>query len=301
MVEDKYDKDYSGAVTVTSSCLSTVIPPSIQIVLAAAGCNVSVSKSLAAGLLPGLLVTIFLMFPNWYICKKRGYGTKHPFSWGKVFKSLSETWTALLAPLIILGSIFSGFVTPTEGAGVAVLYVLIIDGLIFRNLNLRDVWDCCKKTAALSGSILLIATASSVMNWVIAIEGIPQLLIKFLTGVPGGKVGFTIMIILIMVFIGMVMDATPATLIFAPLFMPAAQAMGIDQIHFIMLFVMGVAVGMTTPPYGVCLFSITTIANIPMVRLIRECVPFYVMLLIVFAMVAFIPPLSLWVPSLLGM
>jgi tripartite ATP-independent transporter DctM subunit len=299
MREEGYSEEYAGAITLTSSCLSVIIPPSILIVLAAAATQQSVSRALAAGLAPGLLVTFLLLIPNHIICKKRGYGKKHSFSLKNIADKTQSCWTALIAPLIILGSIFSGIVTPTEGAGVAVCYILIVDALIFRKLSFKDIWICLIKTSALTSAILLIATSSAIMNFVIAMENIPQILVSLLMAVPGGKFGFLILTCVILLLIGMTIDASPACLIFTPLFMPAALKMGMDPSHFIILMVTGFAVGLTTPPYGVCIFSIASISGIPMGRLIKASAPFYSMLIVALALVAFVPAISLAGPGII--
>ncbi|MDR1317910.1 MAG: TRAP transporter large permease [Spirochaetales bacterium] len=301
MKDEGYSEDYSGAITLTSSCLSVIIPPSILIVLAAASTQQSVSRALAAGLAPGVLVTLLLLIPNHLICKKRGYGKKHPFSIKNILQKTQSCWTALIAPLIILGTIFSGIVTPTEGAGVAVFYILIVDAVIFRKLSLRDIMICLVKTAGLTSAILLIATSSAIMNFIIAMENIPQILVNLLLAVPGGKAGFLVLTCIILLLIGMTIDASPACLIFTPLFLPAALKMGMDPSHFIILMVTGFAVGLTTPPYGVCIFSIASISGIPMARLIKASAPFYLMLILSLVLIAFIPGIALLAPRLMGM
>ncbi len=301
MIEEGYPDEYSGAITMTSSCLSVIIPPSILIVLAAAATQKSASRALAAGLVPGILITLLLLIPNHYICKKHGYGIKHQFFLANVWAKFKTCWTALMAPLIVLGSIFSGMVTPTEGAGVAVLYILLIDGLVFRNLTIADIWTCIVKTAVLTGSIMLIATSSAVMNYLIAFENVPALLMSILTAVPGGKIGFLLFIVIILILIGMTVDATPAILIFAPLFMPAAERMGVDPSHFILVMITGFAVGLTTPPYGVCIFSVSAVSGIPITRLIQSAIPFYIVLALGMVLVALIPDIALLLPKMLGM
>jgi len=301
MTDEGYSDDYAGAVTLTSSCLSVIIPPSILTVLAAAATQQSVSRALAAGLAPGVLVTALLLIPNHIICKKRGYGKKHILSLKNIFDKIQTCWTALIAPLIILGSIFSGMVTPTEGAAVAVFYILVADAIVFRKLSLKDIWICCVKTAALTSAILLIATSSAIMNFVIAMENIPKILLDVLLAVPGGKFGFLIFIVLILILIGMTIDAAPACLIFTPLFLPAALRLGIDPSHFILIMITGFAVGLTTPPYGVCIFSIASISGIPMGRLIKASIPFYAMLVLALVLIAFIPGISLLAPMLMGL
>ena len=301
MVDEGYPDDYSAAVTVTSSTMSTIKPPSIQVVLAAAATNESVGKALAAGLIPGLLIGVLLLIPNHIISKKRGYGKTHPFSLSNLIEKSKSCWTALLAPVIIMVSIFSGVVTPTEGAGVAVLYILVVDGLIYKKLGLKDIWRCLKKTAGMTSSILLIASASALMNFIIAFDNIPKILSIALTSVPGGKFGFMFLFFVIAIVIGMVLDATPATLIFCPLFLPAAVAVGFDPIHFIIIWVMCVALGMITPGYGVCVFSAATITGVPISRIVKESMPFYFVTILGMVLVAIFPDIALVVPRILGM
>ena len=301
MKKEGYPGDYSAAVTVTSSTLSTVRPPSIQIVLAAAATNQSIGKALAGGLLPSVVILFLLLVPNYLISKKRGYGTDHPFSLSNLWRECKRCWTALLAPVIIMGVILSGLVTPTEAAGIAVLYIIIVDGVFYRQLGVRDIWESLKKTAGITSSILLIASASALMNFIIAFENIPQMLSVALTSVPGGKFGFIVVFLIMVLIIGCVLDATPATLIFCPLFLPAAVMLGIDPIHFILLWVLGVALGMTTPGYGVCVFCVATITRVPIGAMIREAMPFYVVTLAAMALIAVFPQIVLVIPNLLGM
>ncbi|MDR1536220.1 MAG: TRAP transporter large permease [Planctomycetota bacterium] len=301
MMDDGYPKDYAGAVTLTSSTLSVIIPPSLLIVLAAATTEQSVGRALAGGLVPGVLLTALLLIPNHVICKRHNYGTHIPFSRANVWSRLKTCWTAILAPIIVLGSIFSGFVTPTEGAGLAVFYVLLIDFVLFRQLGLRDVWISLREAGVLTAAILFIATSSAVANWIVAFEHIPDFMAAILLNLPGGKYGFMAAVIVMVVLIGMVVDATPAILIFAPLFLPIALKMGIDPTHFLVTVVVGLALGLTTPPYGVCLFSISAVCGIPMDKLIRSSLSFYVFLFAAFILVAFIPEISLLFPNLIGL
>ena len=301
MVEEGYDRDYSGAITMTTSTLSVIIPPSLLMVLAAASSQQSVARALATGFGAGVFLTLLFCIPNHIICKKYGYGVRRPFSMKYFLKMTKECATAIVAPLIILVSIFSGVVTPTEAAGVAVLYVLVVDGIFTRSLGLKKIWECCKKTAEQTSAILFIATSGAVLIYILNIEGIPRLLQEGLSRVPGGKYGYLFVIIIIMILIGMVMDASPAAMIFAPLFMPSAIAIGIDPSHFLIILVFGLALGLSTPPYGVCIFSTSNITKIPMHNLIKAAVPFYIVMVITYLIVAYFPPLTLTIPKLLGM
>lgn len=301
MVDEGYPPPYAGAITLSSSCLSVIIPPSILMVLAAAASNQSASRALAAGILPGIVVTVLLLVPNYTICRRRGYGRFHPFHWRNLCRQTLFGLPAICAPVIVLASIFSGLVTPTEGAGIAVVYILVVDGLILRELRLNDIWQALVRTATQTSCILIIATSSAVMNYIIALEGIPTMLSAALTSVPGGQVGFMAVTILFMVVIGMTMDANPASLIFTPLFLPAALNLGIDPSHYIVVLIMGLALGLTTPPYGVCIFSTASVTGIPIPQLIRAAIPFYVALLAGFVLVAYVPSVALFFPALLGM
>ncbi len=300
MAEDGYPRDYAAAVTLTSSSLSVVIPPSLLLVLAAAVTEQSVGRALAGGLLPGALLTGLMLIPNHILSVKHNYGTRIPFSLANVWSKFKTCWTAIVAPVIILGSIFSGYVTPTEGAAIAVIYVLIIDLLVFRTLGLRELWASLREAAVLTASILFIATSSAIASWIIAFEKLPDFLAAFLIDMPGGQYGFMFMVVILLICIGMVMDANPATLIFTPLFLPIAMKLGIDPTHFLVTVVMGLALGLTTPPYGVCLFSISTICKIPMERIVRQALPFYASMAATLLLVAFFPEISLWVPRLIG-
>ena len=296
-----YPKDYAAGVTAISSCLSVIIPPSINIVVAAAVTSVSIARGMAAGVLPGILLTLSMCVANWYLAGKHHYGTKIPFSWKNVGQTLKTTWTALLAPGIILGCIFSGIVTPTEAAAITVLYVLIVDALIYRKLTLKDIWRCLKDTGRMTSNILFIATSSAVASWIITYEGIPALMAQALANVPGGKYGFELLLIVFIMILGAVMDAGPILIIFTPLFMPVAKALGIDPIHYIMIIITGTAVGLTTPPYGVCLFSLATITKMKIGDIARAMIPFYICVAVALLLIAFIPGISLWLPSLLGL
>ena len=301
MQNDGYPKDYAAAVTLTASCLAVIIPPSILLVLAAASTLQSVGKALAGGVLPGILITALLFLPNYLISKKRGYGTSVPFSLKNVMRKFFTCWTALIAPLIILGSIFSGVVTPTEGALVAVAYILFVDMLIFRRLRWADLVDASKNTAVLTSAILFIATSSAMANWIIAYENVPAYMAGVLSGVPGGTVGFLILINIFLLIIGMTLDAGPATIIFAPLFLPVATSMGVDATHFLVIMVCGFALGLVTPPYGVCLFSISSICNISMDRLVRASFPFYAVIFLAMLIITFVPAITLVIPNILGL
>lgn len=301
MVEDGYPRNYAAAITLNSSCLAVIIPPSILIVLAAASTLQSVGRALAAGILPGIIITVLLLIPNYFISKKHGYGTRIPFSLANVFSKFATCWTALVAPIIILGSIFSGVVTPTEGALVAVIYILFVDMLIYKKLAWQDFIIAMKNTGTLTAAILFIATSSAMANWIIAYENVPSVLAEVLMAVPGGQAGFLLLTIAVLVVIGMSLDAGPAILIFTPLFLPIAVSLGIDPTHYLILMVTGFSIGLVTPPYGVCLFSLSSICKISIDDLVRASIPFYVVLFIALMLIAFVPQVSLYIPNLLGM
>ena len=301
MEKEGYPRDLAGAITVTSSCLSTVIPPSILMVLGAVAISESVAKVLAAGVLPGIVITVCLLVPNYIIAIRHSYGVVGTFSFFEVVRRFLTCWTALMAPLVILGSIFTGIVTPTEGAAVAVLYLLIVDGLILRQLGWKEIYEALKATVYMTSGILFIATSSAIMSFIFSYDNLPQYLNQLLLGVGGGRVGFTVLLVLILILVGMVMDSTPAVLIFAPLFLPAAEAVGMDPVHYLIIIVVGLAVGLTTPPYGSCLFSVSAISQEPMERLIKAGIPFYAALLAALIIVAFIPQISLILPQMMGL
>jgi C4-dicarboxylate transporter DctM subunit len=301
MVEDGYPKDYAAALVLSAATLDVVIPPSILLVLAAAVTDQSVGKALAGGLLPGIFITGFLLVTNILVSRKRGYGHKVRFSILNVMRTFGRCWTALIAPLVVLGSIFSGIVTPTEGAAVAVLYVILIDFFIFRKLTVADIVDAIRRSAYLTAAILFIVTSTAIANWIIAYDNLPKYLAAMLSNLPGGKFTFLLIINVILLLIGMTIDATPACIIFTPLFLPIARNLGIDPTHFIVIMVCGFALGLATPPYGVCLFSISQITGVPLDRVVIQTLPYYIAIFIALLVITFYPPLTLLFPTLIGM
>jgi tripartite ATP-independent transporter DctM subunit len=301
MVEDGYPRDYAAALVLSAATLDVVIPPSILLVLAAAVTDQSVGKALAGGLLPGIFITGFLLVTNILVSRKRGYGHKVKFSIMNVIRTFGRCWTALIAPLVVLGSIFSGVVTPTEGAAVAVLYVILIDFFIFRKLTVADIVDAVRRSAYLTAAILFIVTSTAIANWIIAYDNLPKYLAAMLSNLPGGKVTFLLLIDFILLLIGMTIDATPACIIFTPLLLPIARNLGIDPTHFIVIMVCGFALGLATPPYGVCLFSISQITGVPLDKVVIQTVPYYIAIFTALLVITFYPPLTLLFPTLIGM
>jgi len=301
MVDDGYPKDYASALVLSAATLDVVIPPSILLVLAAASTDQSVGRALAGGLLPGVFITVCLLITNIIISKKRKYGSRVKFSISNIGRTFTRCWTALVAPLIVLGTIFSGLVTPTEGAAVAVVYVIIIDWIIYKKLTFLDIVDAFKRTAYISAAILFIVTSTAIANWIIAYDNVPKFLSQVLSNIPGGKFGFLLVTDLILLFIGMTIDATPACIIFTPLFLPIAMSLGVNPTHFIVLMVCGLALGLATPPYGVCLFSISSITGVPLDKIVKQTLPYYGAMIISLLVITFFPPLTLVFPNLIVM
>ncbi len=301
MVNDGYPKDYAAAVVLSAATLDVVIPPSILLVLAAAVTDQSVGKALAGGLIPGIFITGFLLATNILVSRRHGYGHKVRFSIVNVFRTLGRCWTALIAPLVVLGSIFSGIVTPTEGAAVAVLYVILIDYFIFRKLTSADIVDAVRRSAYLTAAILFIVTSTAIANWILAYDNLPRYLAAMLSNLPGGKFTFLLIIDFLLLLIGMTIDATPACIIFTPLFLPIARNLGIDPIHFIVIMVCGFALGLATPPYGVCLFSISQITGVSLDRVVVQTFPYYIAIFVSLMVITYYPPLTLVFPALIGM
>lgn len=293
MQKDRYPKNYAAALVLASSSMDVIIPPSILMVMAAAATRQSVARCLIAGVLPGLIIGTAFVLTNIVISIRKGYGTTTPFSIMNVFRKLSKCITALIAPVIILGSIFSGIVTPTEAAAITVVYVLIIDFVIFRKITVKDIVDSIRQSAVATGTLLIIASVSSVISYLVAIENVPQLVGQWLAAVPGGRIGFYIALDIILLIIGMLLDTSPSIMIFCPLLMPIALSLGMDPIHFISTCVFGLALGLTTPPYGVCLFSVCNITRLPLDKLVKQTVPFYAVMFAVLVLVTFVPDLSL--------
>lgn len=299
MTSRNYPLPYSAALTLITSTLATLVPPSILIIVAAAAAGQSVGGALAGGLGPGLLLAVSLALYNAWISRRRGYGTQVPFDLRRASRAFWRALPSVGAPIIILTGMFSGFVTPTEAAGLAVLYTLLIAGLLHREIGWRDVMELAILAGRTAGAVLLILMVASAATYIFTVDQLPTKTSGLLAMVGGS--GFLTLLLMGVVFliVGMLMDIVAAALMLIPVLMPAALLAGIDPIHFLIFMTASLAVGLASPPVGTCLFATAYVSKVPVPRLIAATLPFYAINLVVLILVAAFPQIVLWPVALL--
>lgn len=300
MEKSGYSKSYSSALTAASAIIGPTIPPSIPMIIYGSIANVSIAGLFAGGLLPGLLMGLLLMAANYYISSSRGYQASRAPHKGEVWKTFKGAILALGMPVVILGGILSGIFTPTEAAGVAVAYALIIGGLIYRTLHWEKTWEIIKKTVYSSGVALLLVSVGGILSWVLAYQQIPQLIASNILAFAGSKYIFLFITAIFLLFVGCVMDLTASIIILAPILAPIAIALGINPYHFGITMVVALNIGLNTPPVGAVLFVVASITDQKMEPIIKEIWPFLLCQFATLALVVFIPAISIFLPKSLG-
>jgi tripartite ATP-independent transporter DctM subunit len=294
MTSRGYPKPYAAALTLITSTLATLVPPSILIIVAAASSGQSVGAALAGGLGPGILLALALAGYNTFIARKNGYGQITTFSLGRSLRALVRAAPAIGAPIIILTGMFSGIVTPTEAAGLAVLYTLLVAGLVYRQIGWKDVVVLTIRSGQLAGSVLLILMVANIATFVFTVDMLPQKASGFLAIFAGSGFGTLMLMGVIFIIVGMMMDIVAAALMLIPVLMPAAISAGVHPMHFLIYMVTCLAVGLATPPVGTCLFATAYVSKVPTQTLIKAAVPFYIVNLVVIVLVAAFPQIVMY-------
>lgn len=298
MEKQDYPKDYAAAISVASSSLASIIPPSILLIVAGSVGGQSVGKLLIAGILPGILIAISLMLGNYYLSVKNDYGTNEAFSLKKVIKTGKEAIPALLTPIIIMSGIMFGTFTPTEAAAIAVVYSILISVLFYDLFQWNDIPNVLYKAAKSSGTILFIAMNAKIATWIFTIDGLPNKLASLILSISENPIIVMIIIIIFLIILGMFMDVMAALMILVPIFLPTAISVGIDPIHFLVVMVGALSIGLVTPPVGVCLFAICNVSKLSIEEVTMKIWPLLLVLIISIFIIAFIPQISLILPNI---
>ncbi len=299
MVNAGYPKNYSVALSVVTSTLAIIIPPSIPMVIYAVSASESVGRVLAAGLIPGILLGLIMMGVNHLRAIREGWEGDQRFSVRQVAATFKDGFWALLTPIVILGGIFSGVVTATEAAAVAALYCILVAGVVYKNLDRRDLWQTIKESARDSGGILFMMAGASLVAYILSADRVPQRLAEWIiANSPGAAVTMGGLVVLLLLA-GMFMDPAPAIVILVPIFLPVARQLGYDGVHFGVILVSTLAVGLVTPPVAPCLITTCMVTDSKMEEVFPECLVFLVGMVAAVAVLIAFPSLSLWVPNLL--
>jgi C4-dicarboxylate transporter DctM subunit len=301
MVRHGYDKAYAVGMTLSTSTLSSIIPPSILMVLAGSIANQSIGVLLIGGLVPGLFIAAMLMAYNHVYSVRRGVAPPTPFVWRTLLRAGLRAVLPMMTPVILLAGILDGFFTPTEAAVIAVIYTAAVAALVYRTLRWRDLGPMLAETARTSGNILFIAATAKLAAWVFAYDGLPVKVAGALSALTSSPTVVMLLIFLFLVLVGMFMDAIAAMFILIPVLLPPAVQLGVDPIHLLVVIVITLTLGLVTPPVGVCLFAASKVSGLSIEQVVRGSVgPVSVLVLAVLALVLF-PVLVIGPLSLMGL
>ena len=301
LVKAGYPKGYSGVLPVVGGTLGIVIPPSIVFVVYGTATNTSVSKLLMSGLMPGVLAGVAMCIYAYVYAKKNNLPKGERFNLKNFVVATRDAFWALLMPIIILGGIYSGVFTATESAAVAVVYGLIVSIFIYRELKFDKLIQIAIDSVQSTANVMLILMAASLFAWVLTRNNVPTILANAMTGVITNKVTFLLCLNVLLLILGMIMDAGPIILIVAPLVYPIAMSYGIDPIQLGCIIVFNLSVGQATPPFGNCLFAAVPVTNQDVITLSKNAVPFIVILYAMVLLTSFVPALSTWIPSMMSL
>jgi tripartite ATP-independent transporter DctM subunit len=301
MIKRGYDRDFAVNVSITAALVALVVPPSHNLILfsAAAGGSISISDLFAAGILPALLMTAVLMVTGYCVARRRGYGVESFPGVRKVLSLLVAAVPGLgLVALIFIG-IRAGIFTAVESAAIAVIYALLVTGVLYRNFSWRGFLDTVVHAAQGTGVILFVIATAAVFGWLLAYLEVPAAMVNFLGMIAHDKTTVLLMIVVLLLMLGTFMDLAPMILICTPIFLPVVKAYGIDPVHFAMVLVISGGIGLVTPPVGSVLFIGTAIGKISIAESMKTIWPFWLAAVAGLLVVTFFPQLSLWLPALM--
>ena len=297
-----YDPTFSTAVNVSSCITGLLIPPSnVLIVFSLTAGGVSVASLFMAGYLPGILMGLSIMLVCGCIAKRRGYPVSERPTCAQAAKAFFDALPSLLLVIIVMGGILGGIFTATEASAIAVVYTFILSVLIYREVKWRDLPQLILESVVMTSIVLLLIGFSVGMSWAMTNADIPYMISDALMGVSENPVVILLLINIVLLIVGIFMDMTPAVLIFTPIFLPIAEDLGMNPVHFGIMMVANLCIGLLTPPVGSALFVGCSISGVKIQQLIKPLLPFYAALLIALMMIVYIPPISLFIPQLLGL
>ncbi|MBO7356448.1 MAG: TRAP transporter large permease [Lachnospiraceae bacterium] len=299
MKEQGYDDDFSTAVTITSSCEGLLVPPSHNMVIfAMAAGGVSVGSLFLAGYVPGAMLALSLMIGSYIISKKRHYPKGQKFSVKRLVRQLGSSFWALAAVLIVVFGVVGGLFTATESAAIAVIYSLLVSVFIYRGLTWKGVWKILEQCIDTLAIVLILIATSNAFGYCLTTLHVPDLASKAIIGLTSNKIVIALLIDLIILVLGCIMDMAPIILIATPILLPIAVSIGISPIQFGIMMVLNCGIGLLTPPVGAVLFIGSAVGKLPMEKVVKATVPFYICMIIVLLMITFIPQISLFLPGL---
>lgn len=298
--EGHYTPSFAAALTAVTAVVGPIIPPSIPMILYSLVSDASIGYLFLAGMVPGLLMAGLQMVQVVITARRRNFPVEEPVPMREIPRITLRAFPALMMPVVLLGCIYSGITTPTEAAAIAAAYALIISVFLYRSISIRDFYGSLAASAKSTASIGMLIAGALVFNYVITIENIPDSIRVMLTAWDLSPTGFLILVNVILLVLGCILEGTAILLIIVPVFIPTAQALGIDLVHFGVVVVVNIMLGLVTPPYGLLLFIVAKISGAPIKDIIVDAAPFLFWMVLCLAFITFVPDSVLWLPRLLG-
>jgi C4-dicarboxylate transporter, DctM subunit len=298
--EGKYTRSFTAALSAASAVIGPLLPPSIPLVLYALVSDTSIGFLFLAGVAPGLLVGVLQMCLVAYLARRRGFPVEQAVPVRELPRVTLVAFPTLMMPVILLGCLYSGITTPTEAAAAAAAYALLISAFLYRSIGWRDVYRSLASSARTTISIGMLIAGALVFNYVITIENVPRSLSTMLQAYDLSALGYLLLVNLALLLLGCVLEGTTILLVIVPVLLPTALALGIDPVHFGVVAVLNIMIGLITPPYGLLLFMMSRIAEVPLRDLVRDLLPFLGLMVAALAAVTLLPDLVLFLPRLLG-
>jgi tripartite ATP-independent transporter DctM subunit len=300
MEEEGYDKGFTTAANVTSASTGLLIPPSnVLIVYSLAAGGLSIGALFVAGYLPGMLTAVAIMIVSYIYAVRKGYARGNNWSGKLLFSTFLNAFPSLLLLVIVMGGIVVGYFTATEASAIAVLYTLILSAF-YGELSRSKLKEILVKSSVTTAIVLLLVATSSAMSWVMSYGDLPQSISEALLSITDNPVIVLILINVMLLLVGIFMDITPAILIFTPIFLPVVESFGINPIHFGIIMVLNLCIGLCTPPVGNLLFVGASVSDVSIQKILRPMLPLYLAMLIVLALVMIFPMISLWLTFQMG-
>ncbi|MCG6931042.1 MAG: TRAP transporter large permease subunit [Desulfofustis sp.] len=296
----KYPVAYAAAITASSAVIGPIVPPSIPMVIYALVSDASIGYLFLGGVAPGLLLGAAFMCTNTMISRRRKYPVEEPVPLREIPRVAWNAFPALLLPVILLFGIYGGIMTPTEGAAAAAAYALLAAAVFYRAISLRTLYDVLRSSARTATAIGMLFVGAMAFNYVVTIENIPLTVQQFISGFNLTSAGFLLLVNLLLLGLGCLLEGSTILLVIVPILIPTAKLLGIDLVHFGVVVVINIMLGLVTPPFGLLLFVVANLTRQPLTSIVRECLPFIAAALLVLGLATFVPETVLWLPKVMG-
>jgi TRAP transporter, DctM subunit len=296
----KYRASYAAALTAATAVIGPIIPPSIPMVIYALVSDASIGYLFLGGVIPGLLMAAAQMVIVAVDARRENFPVEPPTPLRELPRVVWQAFPALMMPVVLLGGIYSGATTPTEAAAVAAAYALAISVILYRSISFADFYRSLLAAARTSASIGMLIAGALVFNYVVTVENIPETIKVLLTSFEFSPLSYLILVNILLLLLGCLLEGTTILLVVVPVLIPTAKALGIDLVHFGVVVVVNIMIGLITPPYGLLLFVMTRIAGVPMGEIVRDVLPFLFAMIAALAIITFVPETVLWLPRLFG-